>query len=141
MSRIQAWKTSGLLAGFATVALASSLPLLAQEPKKDQSAATAQKREYDPSRRVPSFFAQIGLTSEQRENPSIRSRPNTWRKSPHCKQITAVRQEMLTECETQLSPVQKELLGALQSLRPGKKAAKAAAKAAEAEKTVPKKAG
>ena len=43
------------------------LPLVAQEKKPDSTPAET-KRTNDPSRRVPVYFGQIGLTPEQRES-------------------------------------------------------------------------
>ena len=53
--------------------VAGIVPILAQEPKPETPQAPASastptaKKTYDPSRRVPDYFGQIGLTPEQKE--------------------------------------------------------------------------
>jgi hypothetical protein len=113
------------LMGMALVISAGSLPLLAQEPaakkaveKQDKAApapAPAVKKKADPSRRVPDYFGQIGLTPEQRE--SIYKLRKT-----HHEKIDALKKEIadhenksLDECEALLTDTQKKLLDNLRT--------------------------
>jgi hypothetical protein len=72
-------RTSALAFGlvFAAVVASGTIALPAQEPAPGNSTgpvkSPATKRVVDPSRRVPSFFGQIGLTAEQKET-TIRNR-------------------------------------------------------------------
>src|SRR5580692_4957452 len=59
--------------GLALVIATASLSTFAQDPAAKKTAdkpetATVVKKKYDPSRRVPDYFGQIGLTIEQRES-------------------------------------------------------------------------
>src|SRR5450755_1937071 len=59
--------------GLALVIAAASVSTFAQDPAAKKTAdkpeiTTVAKKKYDPSRRVPDYFGQIGLTIEQRES-------------------------------------------------------------------------
>lgn len=92
----------------------SGLPLGAQEPKvpptETKTKAVPAKRTFDPARRVPTYFAQLGLTDEQRASiykiqglhmPKIEALE---------KQIAEIRAQNLKECEGILTASQKQLL-------------------------------
>jgi hypothetical protein len=93
--------------------LSGGLPLAAQEPGKTQVDTQAKKtarRTMDPTRRVPNYFGQLGLSEVQRESiykiqskhqPSIEALQ---------KQLEDLRAEMLKECESVLTDVQKKML-------------------------------
>jgi hypothetical protein len=119
------WNQLGAVClGTVVVAMLAALPLVAQEPPKSETAAPAGKRATDPSRRVPDFFGQIGLTATQKEDVyKIRAK--------HQKQIDAleeqiakVRADMLAECETLLTENQKQLLTGLRKASAEAKAAR-----------------
>jgi uncharacterized coiled-coil protein SlyX len=94
--------------GLATVLTLAAVPSPAQEPASAKSSTV--KRANDPSRRVPDFFGQIGLTPEQRETIyKIRGKHQT-RIDELEKQIAELQSQMLGECEGVLTDTQKELL-------------------------------
>ena len=118
------------LFSFATMLWAGSLPLWAQEPRADKPAdpskAPVVKSAFDPTRRVPDFFGQIGLTPDQRES-IYTIRGNHQQKIVALeKQIAQARGEMLADCETKLTDTQKELLGTLRRASAERKKAKSA---------------
>jgi hypothetical protein len=108
----------------ATMVALIAIPLLAQEPKaaKDDSkpaekSATSAKNDakpaektYDPAKRVPPHFAQVGLTSEQRDKIySIRAK-RLEKINSLKKQLEGLQSEMMTECESVLTDAQRKLL-------------------------------
>jgi hypothetical protein len=118
------------------VVLPSSIPLGAQEPavgKPAEGTAPVEKRAFDPSRRVPSFFGQIGLTPEQREKIyKIRAKHQS-KVDELKKQLEQVQGEMLVECEAQLNDDQKKLLKFRREASAAKSAKAKSAQAAPAE--------
>lgn len=84
------------------------LPLAAQEPAS--KTAPAAKKKQDPSHRVPSYFGQIGLTTEQRASIyAIQSKRHEKIEALE-KQVAAEKAGMLSECEAVLSDTQRKLL-------------------------------
>jgi hypothetical protein len=134
--------------GFAAIVALGALPLGAQEPKKadskpaDAPPPAAVKKAFDPARRVPDFFGQVGLTQDQREEIyKIRSK-HLQKLGELEKQIAQVRAEMLQECEKLLSDTQKQMLESRRRAVAEKKKARTPAAAAPAPaKTAPKAAG
>jgi hypothetical protein len=112
--------------GPAVVALFAAFPLVAQEPPKNDGAAAlpVTKRVYDPSRRVPDFFGQIGLTPAQKEDVYKIRATHQKQIDELEKQVAKLRSEMVTECETVLTDTQKELLGNLRKASAETKAAR-----------------
>jgi hypothetical protein len=100
--------------GVALVVMLSSWPLPAQEPgaskPAETSGAPSARRVYDPSRRVPNYFGQIGLTSEQRESIYKIRAKHSQKIDELEKQIDAIQAQMMTECESILTDAQKQLL-------------------------------
>jgi hypothetical protein len=90
-----------------------AMPLLAQEPaaaRPGEVKAPAARRPVDPSRRVPDFFGQLGLSQPQREEIyKIRARHQQKLDELH-KQIIQEQADMLSECEALLTDTQKQLL-------------------------------
>jgi hypothetical protein len=81
-------------------------------PSKEagKAGAPAAKRAYDPARRVPDYFGQIGLTPEQKESIyKIRAKHHQ-RVEELERQIAQIHSEMLAECEALLTETQKQLL-------------------------------
>ena len=86
----------------------------AQEPAKPGASGAADtktaRKAYDPARRVPPYFGQVGLTPEQKEKLyTIRT--------AHFAKIAAIKgqlekasRDMMDECEGLLTPAQKDLL-------------------------------
>lgn len=123
-------RAGGLVLGLAAVALMGSLPLAAQEPAASKATAPAAKKK-DPSRRVPPYFGQIGLTTEQRANIYGIQAKRMEKIEALEKQIAAEKAEMLASCEGVLNETQQKLLETLR-----KAAAEPASKAIGA--TTPK---
>lgn len=127
----------------AVVAL-GSIPLLAQEASKakEGDARPAAKRTVDPTRRVPDYFGQLGLSTEQKESIyKIRAKHDE-QISALRKQLTEAQAKMILECEGVLTASQKELLDARRrSAREARKSsARAKADSASAAKDESKKA-
>lgn len=119
-----------------TVVLAvSSLASLAQEPatkktteKTEKPAAPAApvvpKKKSDPSRRVPDYFGQIGLTPDQKDTIYKVRKKHQETIDGLRKQISDNESKSLTECEAVLTDTQKKLLENLRTngTRPASKA-------------------
>jgi hypothetical protein len=94
--------------------LFNSLPLDAQEPKAPASETKPKlapaKRSFDPARRVPAYFGQLGLSDEQRESIYKIQATHMPKIEALEKQIAEIRAQNLTECEGILSASQKQLL-------------------------------
>ena len=96
--------------GLVAVASMGRVPLVAQEPSASKPAAAPAKKRQDPSRRVPPYFGQIGLTTEQRASIySVQAKRNEKIDALE-KQIAAEKAEMLADCEGVLNETQKKLL-------------------------------
>src|SRR5438105_15939964 len=94
--------------------LTSSLPLVAQESSAPQAGtktkARTGKRVFDPARRVPAYFGQLGLSDDQRES-IYKIQGKTMPKIEALeKQIQDLREQMIRECEGALTPAQKQIL-------------------------------
>lgn len=116
----------------AVVVLIGALSIGAQEttaPKPDEKAPKA-KRKYDPTRRVPTYFGDVGLTTDQKEAIYKIVAKHHTQITELEKQLAAARKEELTECETVLTDTQKQLL---EQRRRAAAEAKAAAKKKAAE--------
>jgi Spy/CpxP family protein refolding chaperone len=118
--------------GLMAVALIGRFPLAAQEPTtKKQDAPTAKKKQ-DTPHRVPNYFGQIGLTTEQRTSIYGIQGKRVEKIEALEKQIAAEKAEMLAECEGVLTDVQRKLLDNLR-----KAAAKPTASSKPAETPKP----
>ena len=94
--------------------LCGRLPLIAQESKAPQTEtktkAKTARRAYDPARRVPPYFGQLGLSTEQREEIyKIQGKQMAKIESLE-KQIEELRAQMLQDCEGVLTTPQKQVL-------------------------------
>jgi Spy/CpxP family protein refolding chaperone len=106
---------------------------LAQEPatkkttEKTEKPATpiAPKKKGDPSRRVPDYFGQIGLTPAQKDTIYQVRKKHQETIDGLRKQISESESKSLAECEAVLTETQKKLLENLRSngTRPAPKAA------------------
>ncbi len=119
-------------AGAVAVMMVGTFPLMAQEakpsPKAESTGRPAAKRPLDASRRVPPFFAQLGLTPEQREEVYTIRRKHQEKLDALTKQLADVQAEMLTECEKVLDATQKQMLETRRNAkRPASKARESAA--------------
>jgi hypothetical protein len=94
--------------------LAGGLPLAAQEPGTTQVDAKTKtksaKRSYDPSRRVPNHFGQLGLSDAQKESIYKIQGQHMPKIDALEKQLEELRVQMIKECETVLTGPQKQLL-------------------------------
>jgi hypothetical protein len=132
--------------GLGALFLVATLSAEAQDPAKPagktEKAPATKKRVSDPSRRVPDYFDQVGLTPEQRESVyKIRAKYQP-KIADLQKQLASAQAEMLTECETVLTEPQKQVLAGRRAAAKSKAEAdrkkrieaKAAKDAAKAEK-------
>ena len=89
------------------------LPLIAQESGKTQvetKAKKAVKRAFDPTRRVPDYFGQLGLSDDQKESIyQIRAKHQP-RIDELEKQLDDLRAQMVRDCESVLTETQKKML-------------------------------
>ena len=102
-----------------TVALATTLTMLgsigvarwtgAQEPAVKPVDPVAKKK-HDAARRVPAYFGQIGLTTEQRANIYAIQGKRFEKIEALEQQIAAEKAEMLAQCEQSLTETQRKLL-------------------------------
>jgi hypothetical protein len=94
--------------------LFSGLPLGAQEPKAPKidarSKAKVGKKTSDPTRRVPAYYGQLGLSDSQRESIFKIQDKHAPRIDALEKQIEAIRGQMNTEFEAVLTSAQKKML-------------------------------
>ncbi len=122
------------LSATALTILSGSLPLGAQEPgqgKADAKAKANTKRANDPSRRVPSYFGQVGLTEAQRESIYRIQAKHQTKIDELEKQLDELRAESLRECEAVLTPAQKKALAERRARASDARAKRAAAKTAK----------
>ena len=105
-----------LAAGAVAVMMAGTYPLGAQEAKPSPKAESSgrpgpsERRSADTSRRVPPFFAQLGLTPEQKEEIYTIRRKHQEKIDALNKQLGDLQSQMLNECETVLDDTQKQML-------------------------------
>ena len=94
--------------------LAGGLPLAAQEPGTAQAESKTKsktaKRSYDPSRRVPNLFGQLGLSDDQKESIYKIQGKHMPKIDALEKQLEELRAAMLKECESVLTGPQKQML-------------------------------
>ncbi|HZW29339.1 MAG TPA: hypothetical protein VFF52_01445 [Isosphaeraceae bacterium] len=98
-----------------TVTLSSDLLLGAQAPKggsqtDSPTKAKSSRRAFDPARRVPMYFGQLGLTEDQRESIYKVQAKHMPKIEALEKQIEEIRGQMLKECEAVLTSAQKKML-------------------------------
>jgi hypothetical protein len=94
--------------------LCGGLRLIAQEPKAGSGASKTDgktaKRAYDPARRLPPYFRQVGLSEAQVEEVYRIQGKHMPKITDLLKQVDDLRAQMLSECEGVLQPEQKKLL-------------------------------
>ena len=98
-----------------TMMVASDVPLGAQEPRGGSQADSptktkTSKKAFDPARRVPMYFGQLGLTPDQRESIYKVQGKHIPKIEALEQQIEEIRGQMLKECEAVLTPAQKQML-------------------------------
>ena len=106
-------RLAAVLASAAALMIVSgSLPSIAQEANApvQAKAKKAAKKAPDPTRRVPPYFGQLGLTDAQRESIyGIRAKHQPKIDALE-KQLEDLREQTLKECEAVLTDAQKKLL-------------------------------
>ena len=90
--------------------LAAEQRIVAQDPVPTKVADPAVKKKHDVARRVPAYFGQIGLTTEQRANIYGIQGKRFEKIEALEQQIAAEKAEMLAQCEATLTETQKKLL-------------------------------
>lgn len=99
--------------GLASVILLGTIPLAAQERPGGTTTITSQttiKKPVDPTRRVPNYFGDLGLTDDQREAIyKVRARYQP-RLDELKKQTIETNAKILEESESVLTAPQKEIL-------------------------------
>ena len=103
-------KTSSVFLGLLAIALLGQFPLAAQEPGAPKADAPTAKKKQEPSRRVPPYFGQIGLTAEQRASIYAVQTKHQEKIDALEKQIATEKAAMLAACENVLNETQKKLL-------------------------------
>jgi len=137
-------RVGALSLGLAAAVALGVLPLAAQEPEAAPSRPAAKaadtaapKKAADPSRRVPNYFGQVGLTTEQKEEIyRVRARHQE-RIDALQKQLTEARARMMTECEAVLNPSQRQMLDAQRETAAQARKAKAQAAGTPATPVTP----
>jgi hypothetical protein len=105
--------TAVVLSAAVIAMLSGGLPLIAQEAGKTQVDATAKKtakRAFDPTRRVPDYFAQLGLSAVQKESIyKIRAKHQPQIDAAE-KQLQELRAQAIKDCESVLTDAQRRML-------------------------------
>lgn len=109
-----------VLSASAMTILSGGLPLVAQESGK--AGAETRKKAVDPSRRVPNYFGQLGLTEDQRESIYKVQAKNQPQIDALEKQLEDLRAQALKECEAVLTADQKRMLGERRASAAGSRA-------------------
>src|SRR5689334_12966141 len=101
-------------AGLTAVLVLTAGSLLAQDATPSRSSSKpgepTARRANDPSRKVPPYFGQIGLTLEQKETIYKLQGKHQAKIDELEKQIAAIETQMLEECEGVLTDAQKQML-------------------------------
>jgi hypothetical protein len=101
------------LSAAAMTTLCGGLPLIAQEAGNapvEAKAKKAGKRTVDPTRRVPDYFGQLGLSDAQKESIYKVRAKHQPKIAALEKQLEELRGQMVVECEAVLTDAQKKLL-------------------------------
>lgn len=118
--------------------LSGALPLIAQESGKGQVQSTAKragKRAVDPTRRVPNYFAQLGLSEAQRESIYKIQAKHQPRIDALEKQLEDLRAQALKECEGVLTTPQKQMLAERRTKAAGARSKRGGSGAGESAKS------
>jgi hypothetical protein len=102
-------RTGAVAFGLAAVLLMGQFPIAAQEPAAPSKSAAPIAKKQDRSRRVPAYFGQIGLTTEQRASIYSIQAKRFEKIEALEKQIATEKAEMLADCEALLNETQKKL--------------------------------
>ena len=107
---IRVWAAIVVTLGVVTSSVVFDRPIEAQEPTAAKPADPAVKKKHDAARRVPAYFGQIGLTTEQRANIYSIQGKRLEKIEALEQQIATEKAEMLAQCEATLTETQKKLL-------------------------------
>lgn len=135
MRNALAMTTTGL-ALIVLLAMASG----AQEPARPETPAKTEtppaRKAINPTRRVPYYFGQLGLTPDQRESIYKIVAKHQSKIDALQRQVNESRAQMVTECEGVLTDTQKQLLDSRRRANP-RAQARTAAPAAPAPTSAP----
>jgi hypothetical protein len=102
-----------LLSASAMTVLSGGLPLVAQESARTRGDINAKKianRTVDPTRRVPNYFGQLGLSEAQKESIYKIQAKHQPTIDALERQLEDLRARSLKECESVLTDAQKRML-------------------------------
>jgi hypothetical protein len=136
MKRVIRRLAAVLASAAAMMIVSGSLPLIAQETGNAQVQAKAKragKRAFDPTRRVPDYFGQLGLSDAQKESIYKIRATHQPKIDAMEKQLEQLRGQMIKECETVLTDAQKKLLEERRSGAAESRARRGAGAVAEAK--------
>lgn len=96
--------------GLAMVMLMGQVPLVAQEGGAPAPTDSTKTRTFDPARRVPRYFGQVGLTPEQKESIYKIVGKHQQKIDALQKQLADEKAAAIKECEGVLNDQQKQML-------------------------------
>jgi Spy/CpxP family protein refolding chaperone len=99
-----------ILVGFAIASLRAQEPDAAARTGVATQVPEKTKGAFDPARRVPAYFGQIGLTAQQRDKIYQLQGKELKKVQDLQMQITSIRTDMMKQCEAVLTDTQKQLL-------------------------------
>ena len=102
-----------LVSASAMTIASGGLPLAAQEAGKAkvETKAKSGKRAFDPTRRVPTYFGQLGLSDTQKDSIYEIQARHQPRIEALEQQLEELRAQSMKECEGVLTEPQKKMLG------------------------------
>ncbi len=116
------------------LAVGTLAPLSAQDPATTKADAKPARKPYDPARRVPPYFGQVGLSSDQKESIyKVRAR-HLEKIDALQKQLDEAKAAMMADCEALLTDAQRKLLADRRADARQKAQARTAAAKAEPKK-------
>ena len=122
------------LASCVFLAVGALAPLAAQDPAAPTADAKPARKPYDPSRRVPPYFGQVGLSADQKESIYKARARHQEKIDALQKQLDEAKAAMMADCEALLTDAQRKLLADRRSDARQKAQARTAAAKAEPKK-------
>jgi len=117
-------------AALLTFALGGVIPSIAAQ---DAAPAKSARKAPDPTRRVPTYFGSLGLSTEQREEIYAIQAKYVPQIQELERKIEGLRERQMSDCEDVLTPAQKKILGEARKSAVDRRKAAAKARAAAAE--------
>jgi hypothetical protein len=106
--------------GVAIVMVMGQVPLVAQEGGAPAPTDSTKTRTYDPARRVPRYFGQVGLTPEQKESIYKIVAKHQQKIEALQKQLADEKAAAIKECEGVLNDQQKQMLDVRRKAAPAR---------------------